>query len=106
MIKTIDFRSFFIGGSVALLILCALGAAPRLLAPEAVGRFAVALSDAPNGDVYLVDTVTGQIWPKYSSGGRTNAFYAPKLKVGSSTEPNSPEVKTGGSEESVRPKSR
>ncbi len=106
MIKTIDLRSFLLGGAVALLILCALGAVPRLPAPEAVGRFAVALSDAPNGDVYLVDTVTGQIWPKYSVGGRTTTFFAPKLKAGSAAEPNSPEVKKDGAEESVRTKSR
>jgi hypothetical protein len=99
MTRKLDLKSILIGGCLALLILGVLGAAPRLLSPDSVGRFAVALSDAPNGDVYVLDTVTGQVWPKYSNGRSTIAFYTPKLQRPPSEEPNAPKLKARKSQE-------
>ena len=89
MTKSIDLKSLLVGGLLALSVLCVLGATPRLLSPEAVGRFTIILSNLPGGDGYVLDTATGQVWPKYSNGN-TEAFYAPKLKVQAPAEPDKP----------------
>jgi hypothetical protein len=93
MAKSIDLKSLLVGGLLALSVLCVLGATPRLLSSEAVGRFTIILSNLPGGDGYVLDTATGQVWPKYSNGN-TEAFYAPKLKVRVAEEPNVPKPRT------------
>lgn len=104
MAKSIDLKSVLIGGLLVLSVICVLGAAPQLLSPDADGRFTIALSDTPNGEVYVLDTVTGQVWPKYFDG-RTNAFYAPKLQA-PSEEPNSPKLKARESQEPSKSNTR
>jgi hypothetical protein len=90
MTKSIDFKSVLIGSFLALSVLCVLGAAPRLLSSEPVGRFTIVLSNLPGGECYILDTASGQVWPK----SPWEAFQAPKLKVFSAQEPNVPKPKT------------
>ncbi len=90
MAQSIHFRSFLIGGFVASLILCVLGAAPRLLPMSPTGPFTLVASHGSNGEMYLLDTRTGQVWAQHTNHG-TREFYAPKLKVPAPVEPNSPD---------------
>ena len=87
MAKSIHLRSFLIGGLVVLVILFILGAAPRMLPMSPRGPFTLVASHTSSGEVYLLDTKTGQVWA--SSGSRE--FYAPKLKVPAPVEPNRPD---------------
>ncbi len=89
MAKSIDLKSLLIGGLVALLVLCVLGAAPRLRPSNPIGRFALVASHDSRGEVFLLDTATGQVWPRYVNG-RTDAFFAPKLRTQAPAEPNKP----------------
>lgn len=86
MTKSIDLKSVLVGGLLALAVLCVLGAAPRLLSGEAVGRFTIVTHA---GDPYVLDTATGQVWPKSSSGRSLEAaFCAPKLNTHESQTPS------------------
>jgi hypothetical protein len=93
MMKSFDLKSLLVGGLLALSVLCVLGATPRLLSPEAVGRFTIVLSHLPGGDGYVLDTVTGQVWPRNVPGRRDASFYAPKIGTQKPAEPNKPDVR-------------
>ncbi len=93
MIKSIDLKSLLIGSLLTLLVLCVLGAAPRLLpSPGPAGRYALVISHITDDNTYVIDTTTGQVWPRFAQG-RTDAFYAPKLKVQAPAEPNQPDTR-------------
>lgn len=89
MSKSIDLKSFLIGGLLVLFVLCVLGAAPRLLSPNSVGRFAIATSHVEQ-DAFILDTMTGQVWRQSRARGGSDAFYAPKLQISAPGEPNKP----------------
>ena len=88
MMKSIDLKSFLIGGLLVLVVLCVLGAMPRLSPPGPVGRYALVVPDLPGDNSYVIDTTTGQVWQ-----GRTDAFYAPKLQAQAPAEPNKPNTR-------------
>ncbi|MCX5645835.1 MAG: hypothetical protein NTZ17_14330 [Phycisphaerae bacterium] len=92
MRKSIDLKSVLIGGFLALLIMCVLGAAPRLMSPDSVGRFAIVTSHV-EPDAYILDTVTGEVWRQSRVRGVSDAFYAPKLKIHAPGEPNKPDAR-------------
>ncbi len=107
--KTVDFKSLVIGGLLVLLILCAVGAVPWW-SPEYYQRFTTGATD---NCAFILDTATGQAWAfdtlQHTSLGcnGTQDFFAPKAEYPVvPVEPNSPEVKAGGAEEPVRPKTR
>jgi hypothetical protein len=58
MDRSIDIKSFLIGGLLATLILCLVGAVP-LVAPEEYGRFEIETND---GYAFVLDSATGQVW--------------------------------------------
>ena len=92
MTKSIDLKSFLIGGLLVLLVLCALGAMPRQAPPGAVGRYALVVSHiAGENNDYVIDTVTGQIWPRLVRGRLDTSFYAPKTGMRAPAEPNRPD---------------
>jgi hypothetical protein len=86
MAKSIDLKSLLMGGLLALLVVCILGAAPRLMPPDPVGRFAIVPSHFSTG-AYVLDTMTGQVWPEWRAGRESDAFWAPKLKTRESQTP-------------------
>ncbi len=87
MMKFIDLKSFLIGGLLVLVVLCVLGAMPRLSPSNPIGRFALVASHDSGGEMFLLDTSTGQAWGENSASGQ---FYAPKLNVRAPAEPNKP----------------
>ncbi len=91
MTKSIDLKSLLIGSLLVLLVMCALGAAPRLLPPNSVGRFTIVTTHVYQ-NAYVLDTVTGQVWERESRS--SEEFFAPKLKVRAAEEPNVPKPKT------------
>ncbi len=86
--KSIDLKSFLIGGLLVLVVLCVLGAMPRQSPPGPVGRFAITTLEP--ADAYVLDTMTGQVWRQSRAGGGSDAFHAPKLKTQAPGEPNQP----------------
>jgi len=92
MKKSLDLKSFLIGGLLVLLVLCVLGAMPRLSPPGPVGRYALVVSHVSEDNNYVIDTITGQVWPRFERG-RTDVFYAPKLKVQAPADPNKPSTR-------------
>jgi hypothetical protein len=92
MTTSIGLKGFVIGGMLVLSIMYILGASPRPTPSDPVRRFAIVLSDAPNGDAFVLDTATGQVWPRHGRGGRSDVFYAPKLRVQTPEEPNGPRI--------------
>ncbi len=93
MMKSIDLKSFLIGGLLTLSIVLVLGATPRLLSPGPVGRYALVVARVPEGDTYVLDTSTGQLWPRLVRGRLDTTFYAPKLGMQTPTEPNKPNAR-------------
>ncbi len=89
MKKSIDLKSFLLGGLLVLFVLCVLGAAPRLMSSGSVGRFAIAASHVEQ-DAFVLDTMTGQVWRQSRARGGSDAFYAPKLQIPAPGEPNQP----------------
>lgn len=100
MTKANDLRSLLIGGLLALLVVCVLGATPRLRpSPGPVGRYTLIASPVSDQHAYVIDTITGQVWPRRVDGGtleekRTmDAFLASKLRTQASAEPNKPNTR-------------
>jgi hypothetical protein len=87
MMRSINGKSFVIGGLLVLVAVCAMGQLP-LMHGEYNGRFALVAHDKDNGSVYVVDTLSGQVWERGSKG-----FSGPKLKVHYSGEPVDPNAK-------------
>jgi len=92
MMKSIDLKSFLIGGLLVLSVLCVLGAMPRLSPPGPVGRYALVVSHISDDNNYVIDTTTGQVWSR-SAQGRSDVFYAPKLRAQTPAEPNKPNTR-------------
>jgi len=89
MKKWIDLKSLVISGVLVLSVMYVLGATPTRPAPAGpVQRFALVHSNLPGGEAFVLDTVTGEVWPRQGRGGSTNAFYSPKLKTQTPDEPN------------------
>ena len=85
MLRSIDIRSFLIGGLLVFSVVCLLGAVNYVL-PENHGRFEI----ATNQDyAFVLDSATGQVWSQHFPSGSTTViigendeFHAPKLIVG------------------------
>ncbi len=91
MLRSIDIRSFLIGGLLVFLLMFLLGAA-NYISPEYHGRFEI----TTNQDyAFVLDSATGQVWSQYFPEQGTlvisspDEFLAPKLIVGE--EPNTTE---------------
>jgi hypothetical protein len=92
MLRSINIRSFLIGGLLVFSVMCLLGAANYVL-PQYHGRFQI---DTNQDYAFVLDSATGQVWSHYfphdSLGvitGNTEEFHAPKLFV--DEEPNATE---------------
>jgi hypothetical protein len=93
MTKSIDLKSFLLGGLLALVVMFALGAAPRLASPHPVERYALAVACVPGGEDYVLDTVNGQVWPRHVRGRLDTSFYTPKIGAQKPAEPNEPDTR-------------
>jgi hypothetical protein len=74
-----DLKSFLIGVLLTVLVVLTLGAT-KDESPQ-VGRFRV---ETNRNHVFVVDTVTGQVWEKYvrvSEGTTSQNFAEPKLRA-------------------------
>jgi len=91
MVRSIDFKSAFIGGFAVALILCLAGAV-FYVPSEDFERFEIEVND---GHAFVLDSATGQVWsePLILPGGGIRIiepdpnFYAPKTLFRSTTEP-------------------
>ena len=84
MHRSIDIKSVLIGGLLAALILCLVGAVPYVPV-EMHGRFCIETNDS---HAFVLDTATGQVWsstfisPESGIGvGPDPNFHAPKLEI-------------------------
>ena len=84
MKRSIDAKSFLIGGLLVLVAVCAMGGLP-LMHGEYNGRFSLVTHDKDYGSVYVIDTLSGQVWERGSGG-----FFDSKLEVHDSGEPVDP----------------
>ncbi len=91
--KSIDLKSFLVGGLLALVVMFVLGAVPRWASPNPVGRYALAVAHAPEGETYVLDTATGQVWPRFVRGRLDASFYAHKIGTRVPAEPNKPDTR-------------
>jgi hypothetical protein len=89
MLRSIEGKSFLIGGLLVLVAVCAMAmtGAPRMRG-QYNGRFSLVTHDKDNGSVYVVDTLTGQVWERHYSND--DAFYASKLEGYGPEEPVDP----------------
>jgi len=87
MLRSIDGKSFLIGGLLVLVAVCAMGGV-YLMDGQYNGRFSLVTHDKDNGSVYVVDTLTGQVWERHYSND--DAFYASKLEGHGPEEPVDP----------------
>jgi len=58
MSRSIDMRSVLIGGLLAVIALCLVGAVP-FIPSEEYGRFQI---ETNNSHAFILDTATGQVW--------------------------------------------
>ncbi len=86
MLRSINLRSFLIGGLLVFSVMCLMGAID-FAPPETLGRFQFTTYEK---NAFIIDTATGQLWSQYFSEGATNVtglppdeFHAPKLLIGS-----------------------
>ena len=77
MFRSIDGKSLLIGGLLVAVVVCAMGDAP-IMDPQYHGRFSMTAKDTSGGDVYILDTATGQVWSRDHM--YFNVFCAPKLE--------------------------
>jgi|GEM_PF-2373727 len=77
MLRSIDGKSFLIGGLLVLAAVSAMGGV-SLMDGQYNGRFSLVAQDTDHGGVYVIDTITGQVWVRDYQGGRT--FYALNLE--------------------------
>jgi hypothetical protein len=92
MLRSINIRSFLIGGLLVFSVMCLLGAVNYVL-PQYYGRFQI---DTNQNYAFVLDSATGQVWsqnfPEQGTtiiGSPLDEFHAPKLFVGE--EPNATE---------------
>jgi hypothetical protein len=83
MFRSIDMKSVLIGGLLAVMILCLIGAVPFVQSYE-YGRFQIETNDS---HAFILDSATGQVWssmfPDPGSGNPTGTnpdFHEPKTK--------------------------
>ena len=87
MVRSIDFKSALIGGFVAVVILCSVGAV--LFTPvEYYGRFEIETNE---NYAFILDSATGQVWSEMFPDSSWNLvvvpdpnFFAPKAFIGAS----------------------
>jgi hypothetical protein len=84
MVRSIDGKSFLIGGLLVLVAVCAMGGV-YLMDGQYNGRFSLVTHDKDYGSVYVIDTATGQVWERDD-----DAFYASKLEGHGPEEPVDP----------------
>jgi hypothetical protein len=88
--KSVDLKSLVIGGLLVLLVLYALGAAPRLR-PEDFGRFTI---DTTVESAVILDTATGQAWAFEMPRGLVSSYTPPEVffgsKIAGSAHPSEP----------------
>ncbi len=82
MFRSIDMKSALIGGILAAIALCLLGAVP-FMPPEQYGRFQI---ETNNNHAFILDTATGQAW--------SSRFFDPASGFASVPDPNFREPKT------------
>lgn len=83
MWKSVNLKSFLIGGMMAVLVLCAMGSRARetvIVGRQVHGRFTIV---AQTYDALILDTATGEVWTR--NGGKHETFYDPKIVL---SEPN------------------
>jgi len=86
MLRSINIRSFLIGGLLVFSVMCLMGAA-NSVSPEYHGRFKI----TTNPDhAFIIDSATGQVWSQHFSdepdnviGAPPDEFHSPKLSIGS-----------------------
>lgn len=77
MWKSMNFKSFLIGGLLAVLVMCAMGSWPverTVVSSQMHGRFAIVAQDY---DAIILDTATGEAWSRHSL--KHDRFYDPKI---------------------------
>jgi hypothetical protein len=83
MLRSIDIRSFLIGGLLVFSVMCLLGAV-NYVPSEYHGRFKI---DTNQDYAFVLDSATGQVWSQYFPEQGTliisspDEFLAPKLSV-------------------------
>ena len=88
MLRSIDGKSLLIGGLLVLVAVCAMGGA-SIMDGQYNGRFSLVAQDTDYGGVYVINTVTGQVWVRDYQGGRT--FHPLELEgYGNAEEPGEP----------------
>ena len=85
MLRSINIRSFLIGGLLVFSVMCLMGTASNV-SSEYHGRFKI----ATNPDhAFVLDSATGQVWSQYFPlpenviGAPPDEFHSPKLSIGS-----------------------
>jgi hypothetical protein len=90
-LRAIDGKSFLIGGLLVVVAMCAMGGVP-LMDGQYNGRFSLVAHDTAYGGVYVIDTVTGQVWVREAQGGRTlHALELEGYAHEGPAEPNNPQ---------------
>lgn len=86
MLRSINIRSFLIGGLLVFLVMCLMGSI-YYLPPEYKGRFKITTNE---NHAFIIDSATGQVWSQFFSDepstiidAQPDEFHAPKLLIGS-----------------------
>jgi len=92
MLRSINIRSFLIGGILVISVMCLMGAI-SFKPSEYHGRFKI---KANQHYAFIIDSDTGQVWSQYFPeeqppmiiGAQPDEFHAPKIQVSHIIEPN------------------
>jgi hypothetical protein len=84
MVRSIEGKSLLIGGLLVLVAVCAMGGV-GLMDGQYNGRFSLVTHDKDYGSVYVIDTLTGQVWDRTD-----DAFLASKLEGHDAEKPVDP----------------
>ena len=87
MVRTMDMKSLLIGGLLAVIVLCLVGAVP-FVPPAEYGRFQI---ETNNSHAFILDSATGQVW--------SSRFPDPGSGFGVVYDPNFHEPKTFNGED-------
>ena len=90
MLRSINIRSFLIGGLLVFLVICMIGAVD-ILSPDYCGRFQIVTNQ---NYAFVIDSATGQVWSGYFPpesghvvvGPPADEFHSPKLSINEDIE--------------------